>query len=370
MKIKVQNDLLLRKLSNIQSIVDRGGALQISNHFLLNIKNGRAFITANDLETAYKEPIDMEIEEEGSICIPGKKFFEIVKEMEGVISIEVVDDKWLRVLSGKSNIRLACLSSEDFPVWPDLQGEIEITLPISQLRQIIEKSIYAAKEAEIRFFLNGLLFKIMPDNTLIVVGTDTHRLAIVRSPIEIKDNSVLEEARDILISRKAIGEVKKILSESSEAANITIGKNHVLFKIGEIELLTRQIEGTFPDYARAIPELFEKELILDRKVFLKILKQTSVISKERGYIVQLNIEKDFLAISAADPDYGEAKDEMEADYKSEPFTIAFNAKYLQEAVNVMSADKLVMKFIDTQKPVLMQEEGIDDYKCIVMPLRS
>jgi DNA polymerase-3 subunit beta len=370
MKVKVQKDLLQKKLANIQSIVDRGGSLQVLNHFLLSALPKKSFITATDLETAYREPLDMEVEEGGAICIPGKKFFEIVREMEDIISIETVDSRWLKVAAGKSNIRLACLPGEDFPIWPDLLGEIEISLTVSLLYQIIERSLYAARDAETRFFLNGLLFKIIPDNTLIVVGTDTHRLAFVKNPVEIKESSALKEARDVLISKKAISEIKKILSESSEIANITIGKNHILIRVNDIELLTRQVEGTFPDFTKAIPESFEKDLILDREVFLKSLRKVSVISKERGYMVKLDVGRDLLTISATDPDYGEAIDEIEADYKSEPFAITFNARYLQEAANAMTSKKVIMKFLDGQKPVMMQQEGLEDYKCVIMPLRS
>ncbi len=370
MKIRIQKDLLQRKLSNIQSIVDRGGSLPILNHFLLNVGKGKSFIMATDLETAYKEPVDVEVEEEGIICIHGKKFFEIFKEMEGTISLESVDNKWLKMTAGKSNIRLACLSHEDFPKWPDLEGEIEINMPMLLLQQIIERSLYAAKEAETRFFLNGLLFKIAPDNTLTVVGTDTHRLAIIKSSIEIKDGSELQEDRDILISKKAISEIRKIVSDGSETVNITVGKKHVLFRVNEIELLTRQIEGTFPDYTKAIPESFEKNLIIDRNNFLKSLRKVSVISKERGYTVKLDVGVDSLIISATDPDYGEAMDEIEADFKSDPFAIAFNARFLQEAANAMQTERVIMKFLDPQKPAMLQQEGLEDYKCIIMPLRT
>lgn len=370
MKIKVQKDLLQRKLSNIQSIVDRGGSLPLLNHFLLNVNNERSFIMATDLETAYKEPFDMEIEEEGKICIHGKKFFEIIKEMEGTIALESIDEKWLKITAGRSLVKLACLSHEDFPLWPDLEGETEISLPASQLLKTIERSLYVAKDTESRFFLKGLLFKITPDGILTVVGTDTHRLALVKCPIEIKYAGNLEDSRDILISKKAISEIKKILTNEHDTASVTIGKNHVLFKIKETELLTRQIEGTFPNYEQAIPASFEKELIIDRSEFLKSLRKVAVMSKERGYTVKLSIEADTLIISANDPDFGEATDEMNVKYMAEPFVITFNALFLMDAANTMSTERIVFKFIDPLKPSMFQEEAMDDYKCVIMPLRS
>jgi len=369
MKTKVQKDALQKKLANIQSIVDRGGSLQILNHFLLNVEKDNTFIMATDLETAYKEPVEMEIIEEGRICIHGKKFFEIIKEMEGEISLESIDGNWIKITSGKSNIRLACLPPEDFPLWPSLEGEAEIRLPKMLLLQIIERSLYAAKDTEARFFLNGLLFRITSDGVLTVVGTDTHRLALVKSHVELKEASIIQEKKDILISKKALTEIKKILTDTQEMVVITIGKNHMLFKINEIELLTRQIEGTFPEYEKAMPVSFEKKLSVDRNTFLKSLRKVSVISKERGYAVKLEMDTGSMSISATDPDYGEATDEIPADYSAPPFSIAFNAKYLQEAAMTMPTERIVLNFIESSNPVMIQQEGIEDYKCVIMPLR-
>ncbi len=370
MKIKVQKDLLQKKLSNIQGLVDRGGALQILHHFLLEANKERPFIMATDLETAYKEPVEMEIEEEGKICIHGKKFFEIIREMEKTIDIEAFENNWLKIASGKSLFKLSCLSHEDFPLWPNLEGEAEISIPVTQLLRVIERTLYAAKDIESRFFLNGLLFRITPDGGLTVVGTDTHRLAIAKSPVQIKEVEKLGDVKDMLISRKAISEIKKMLEDGSEIVTIIIGKNHVLFKIKEIEVLTRQIEGNFPHYEQAIPESFEKEIIVNRSEFLKSLRKVSVISRERGYAVTFNIENSTMVISSSDPDYGEATDEIDIDYAGEPLTISFSARYLQEAANIMSTERILIKIIDPLKPVMLQEEGQEDYECIVMPLRS
>lgn len=370
MKIKAQKDLLQKKLSNIQSLTDRGGSLQILNHFLLDANKDRPFIMATDLETSYNEPIEMEIEEEGKICIHGKKFFEIIREMEGTVSLEVIENKQLKISSGKSLFKLSCLPYEEFPRWPDLEEDIEIGLSISQLLRVIERTLYAAKDTESRFFLNGLLFRITSDGFLTVVGTDTHRLALVKALIQINRAGALEGVKDVLISKKALTDIKKILGESTEMASMTLGKNHVMFKIKEIEILTRQIEGSFPLFEQAIPTAFDKEILVNRIEFLKSLRKVSVISSERGYTIRLDIDGNSMIVSSSDPDYGEATDEIFIEHAGEPMTISFNARYLQDVANTMTAERILVKIIDPLKPVMLQEEGSDDYQCIVMPLRS
>ncbi len=372
MKIRVEKDLLQKKLSNIQGILDKGSSsLQILNHFLFNAddKEG-SFIMATDLETAYKESIEVEIEEEGKICIHGKKFFEIIKEMEGTIYLEVIDENWLKITSGKSLIRLACLPHVDFPAWPDLEGQTEISITMADLSKVIERTVYAVKESDARFFLKGLLFKITTDGTLTVVGTDTHRLSLVKNPIEIKETGLLEDSTDILISKKAVLEIRKTLSNEGKKIDITIGKNHIRLKIRDTELLTRKVEGTFPNYENSIPESFEKELIANRNEFLKSLRKVSVMSKNRGYAVKMDIDAKSMTLSASDPDYGEAVDEINVNFTSKPFSIAFNAQYLIEALETMTGERIIFKFIDPLKASMLLEEGMDDYKCVIMPLRA
>lgn len=371
MKIKADRDQLLRKISNIQSILDRGSSLHILNHFLLDVNKEGSFIMATDLETAYKEPVEVDIEIEGKICIHGKKFFEIIKEMEGTISLEVIDGNWLKIIAGKSLIKLACLSPEDFPLWPQLEGHTEISIPMNELLRIIDRTIYATRESDSRFFLKGLLFNLTAEGILTVVATDTHRLALVKNPIEFKEKGELEDSLDILISKRAIAEIKKALSNEDKKLDITIGKNHICFNIKDIEILVRKVEGTFPNYENAIPIAFEKELYLNRNDFIKSLKKVSAMSKNTGYTVKFNIKKDSMTLSASDPDYGEAIDEIDVDFRNdESFDIAFNAQYLIEAAEKMSGDGIVFKFIDPHKASLLCEEGKEDYKCVIMPLRS
>jgi DNA polymerase-3 subunit beta len=368
MKVTVEKDELQRKLSDIQNIVEKKNTMPILSHFLLVAEKAGGYIIATDLETAFKEPIALTVADEGKLCIPAKKLFEIVREMEGDITLESMDSKWLKIKSGKSHFRLACLSDEEFPVWPSLSAagaaeEMEIEAPL--LLDMIDKTLYAAGESDTRYVLNGLLFDIKPDGALTVVGTDGHRLALSRKTLESK----LKEEKKVIFSRKSLSELRRFLGADSKVVKLILGKNHVLFEVGAIQFLTRLIEGTYPNYEQVIPAVSEKTMTVDRNLLMKSLRRVSIMSKERSSAVKVDIEADTMTISASNPDLGEAKDEIAVAYSAGPLTMAFNARYILDALNVMSSEKIAFKLNEPLNPTLIMEEGRDDYKYVVMPMR-
>lgn len=366
MKITVEKEELQRKLSDIQNIVEKKNTMPILSHFLLTAAQDGNNITATDLETAFKEPIAISVITEGRICIPAKKLFEIVREMDGEISLESADFQWLKVKSGKSHFRLACLSADEFPVWPSLEGADRMEIASSMLLEMIDKSLYASGEADTRYVLNGLLFHIKPDGVLIVVGTDGHRLALS----EKKAGPLLKEEKKVIISRKSVSELRRFLSEDkTKNVIMDIGKNHVMFETGDVKFLTRLIEGNYPNYEQVIPAANEKLLTVERALLIKALRRVSIMSKERSNAVKVEIDANNMVISASNPDLGEAKDELAVEYSGTQLTMAFNARYMLDALNVMSAEKVVIKLNEPLTPTLITEEGDSDYRCVVMPMR-
>lgn len=367
MKIEVQKEELYKKLSDIQNVVEKRDTISVLNHFLLTVRNDGSYITATDLENAIKEPINVHVYEEGSICIPARKFFEIVKELDGSIEIETLDSQWIRIKSGNSNFRLACLLPEDFPVWPSFEGDLEgIELPASLIKEMIDKTLYAAGESDTRYVLNSLLLHLRPGGDLSVVGTDGHRLALLHRNIDIKT----KEEQKLIISRKAVSELRRFLIDDSKKVKITSGKNHILFNIDNIEFLTRLIDGTYPNYEQVIPKSNEKILITDRESMIRSLKRVSIMSKERSNAVRIDLSQDGITISASNPDMGEATEKMALQYNSSPMTLFFNARYIIDVLNAMSSDSVVFKFNEPLSPAVIMQSDREDYICIVMPMRG
>lgn len=365
MKIVVSKDEIQKKLSNIQSIVEKRNTMPILSHFLLEAGKKASYIIATDLETALKEPLQIIVEKEGRLCIPARKMFEIVREVDGDIACESVDEQWLKIKTGASNFRLACLSPKEFPVWPGMEDMEEISMKAGELLEVIEKTVYAAGESDTRYTLNGLLFHLLPDGKLIVVGTDGHRLALN----EKKAEGAAREEKKFIIPRKAALELRKLLEASEEPVRITMGRNHVLFTLGEIQFLTRLIEGTYPNYEQVIPSANEKKIVLHKDAFVRAIRRVAIMSKERSNAIRIDIADNILAISSNNPDLGEARDEIAVVYAGEGISLGFNARYLLDILDVAAAETIILDLQAPLSPVLIREENRDDCKNVIMPMR-
>ncbi len=378
MKLSVSRNEMQEKLANIQNIVEKKNTMPVLSHFLLNAGKKDSYIIATDIETALKEPLHITVEKEGKLCIPARKLFEIVRELDGDLSFEAVDEQWLKVKSGSSEFRLACLPSTDFPAWPaDLGGGAteEITIDSAVLLEMLEKTIYSAGESDTRYTLNGLLFHVKPkEQTFTIVGTDGHRLALILRQMDSSLSSDIKEERKIIVPRKAVSELRRFLEvpeegKEPEKVKITIGDKHLLFSIEKIQFLTRLIDGSYPNYENVIPQVNEKKMSVAKDVLVKVLRRVSVMSKERASAVRCDLEENKIVVSSSSPDIGEAKEEAGVEYAGDKVSLGFNAKYVLDVLGAMTTDQVFFEFQDPLSPVLMKEAGNDNYQCVIMPMR-
>jgi len=390
MKLSVSKDEMQEKLSNIQNIAEKRNTMPILSHFLLDAGKKGSYIVATDVETALKEPLDVEVEKEGKLCIPARKLLEIVREMEGDLSFESVDEQWLKVRAGSSDFRLACLPPSEFPAWPALGDAEEIIIDAPILMEMIEKTIYSAGESDTRYTLNGLLFHVKPqDKSLTIVGTDGHRLALIIRQMDGSDR--LKEEKKIIVPRKAVSELRRFLppkadgeEKEMERVKILIGEKHLLFSVGSstsggssaqpkadggVQFLTRLIEGTYPNYENVIPLANEKKMLIERNTFAKVLRRVSVMSRERASAVRFDIGEEKLVVSSSNPDIGEAREEIAVEYKNDKLSLGFNARYVIDVLGAMTTEKVILELQDPLSPVLLKEDGNENYKCVIMPMR-
>ena len=378
MKLSVSRNEMQEKLANIQNIVEKKNTMPILSHFFLNAGKKDSYIIATDIETALKEPLHITVEKEGKLCIPARKLFEIVRELDGDLSFEAVDEQWLKVKSGSSEFRLACLPATDFPAWPaDLGGgeTEEITIDSAVLLEMLEKTIYSAGESDTRYTLNGLLFHVKPqEQSFTIVGTDGHRLALILRQMDSSLSSDIKEEKKIIVPRKAVSELRRFLEvpeegKEAEKVKITIGDKHLLFSIEKIQFLTRLIDGSYPNYENVIPQVNEKKMSIARDVLVKVLRRVSIMSRERASAVRCDLEENRIVVSSSSPDIGEAKEEAAAEYTGDKVSLGFNAKYVLDVLGAMTTDKVFFEFQDPLSPVLMKEAGNEKYQCVIMPMR-
>ncbi|MEJ2193023.1 MAG: DNA polymerase III subunit beta [Nitrospirota bacterium] len=363
MKLTVEKQHLQEKLSNIQNIVEKRNTMPILSHFLLTLGKEASSITATDIETAIREPLEAQVQAEGSLCIPARKLFEIVRELDGDVTIQSEDSQWIRVSAAQSSFRLACLSPDEFPVWPAMAEATTVQMDARTLEVMIARTIYCAGESDTRYTLNGLLFH-MTDGALTVVGTDGHRMALIENPLPA---SVPEEVK-VIVPRKTASELRKFLTGEG-TVTVSIGKNHILFVVEGVEFLARLIEGTYPNYSQVIPTGNEKKVHMSREGFIRSLRRVSVMSRERSHAVRFDLEPSVLRMSSSNPDIGEASDELAVEYAGESLAVGFNARYVLDVLQAMSSDTVVFELQDQLSPSLLRENGNETYKCVVMPMR-
>jgi len=367
MKLKVNREDMQKALQNIQGIAEKKTTMPILSHFLLKAAKTTS-IMATDLDIAFTGPLKAEILEKGNLCIPARKLFEIAKEVEEDILLESQENNWLTVSSGKSTFKLMGLPAEDYPKLPDISRTEELKIETQTLKNMIEKTAYAAGDSETRYVLNGLLLHFIPKKKnieLIIVGTDGHRLALITKDIEGK----LSEERKLILPKKAAIELRRLLEETEGEVTIGLNKNHIFFTIGDVVLTSRLLEGTYPNYEQVIPPDNEKKATLDKVPFSKALRRTSIMSRERTNVVRFDLEEGKLTLSSINPDIGEAREEITIQYKGEPITIAFNARYFLDAIQVMDGDSVGLEIQDQGSPTLLRETERKDYKCVIMPMR-
>ncbi|RMG02384.1 MAG: DNA polymerase III subunit beta [Nitrospirae bacterium] len=367
MILTISREELQKKLGSIQNIVEKKTTMPILSHFLLSVGEHESTISATDLETAIQEPIEIiETDGPGELCIPARKLFEVVREVETDLKIESEGFEWIKVRAGRSNFRIACMNPEEFPKWPALTGEKKLTIKAGKLLEMIEKTLYAAGESDTRYTLNSLLFHIRPEKGLFtVVGTDGHRLAEIDE--EVKE--LPEEEIKVIVPRKSASELRRFLSDEEMDVEINISEKHLVFSIDGINFLVRLIEGTYPDYEKVIPLGNEKKLQIEREAFVKVLRRVSVISKDRNSPIKVSVKQGIMVVNSSDPDLGEATDEVEIGYDGEEIVLGFNARYILEALNAMEQEKVLFEIQEPLSPTILREEGNDRYLSVIMPIR-
>lgn len=367
MKVKITKEELYKKLSDIQNIVDKKNITPILTHFLLVAEGKKTYIVATDYIIALQESIDLEVLEDGRVCIPAKTLFEIVREAEEDIVIEKLDPQKVRIKSGRSDFKIVCINEQEFPQWPAIAEPQQIEVSKKMLLEVIEKTIYAAGDNDSRYVFNGVLFHIKTNGEINFVGTDGHRLAIVSKKVRVE----IKEDKKLIVSKKALTELRKFLGSEQEedTLKLTMGLNNVLFEIEDLKFLVKLIEGTYPNYEQVMPSQNTKTLIIDRESLAKGVKRVSIINKERTNPIKMTIDTNNVELTAIDSDLGEARDEIESQYTGEPITIGFSPKYLLEVLGVMKSEKIEIKLNEPLTPTLIMEQGVEDYKCIIMPMR-
>jgi DNA polymerase-3 subunit beta len=364
--LQIQRDVLLKPLQSVTGIVERRQTLPILSNVLIEARHGSLSLTATDLEiqaTARQDGVTQDAE--FSTTVSAKKLLDILRALpdQTMISLEQKDSKLL-LKAGRSRFSLQTLPWTDFPRLPEAQATTaEIPMPQSALRKLLGLSQYAMAQQDIRYYLNGMLF-VVDGKMLTLVATDGHRLALTSR--ELLDSYV---RNDIILPRKAILELSRLLGETDQQVLVAIMPNQVRFDIDGITLITKVIDGKFPDFNRVVPTNYAKHIRLERSLLQNALQRAAILSNEKFRGVLWIISPDSLRILCTNTEQEEAEEELEITYSADVIDIGFNITYLLEVLGNVDTPEVDCWFGDANTSMLLTLPDRDDFKYVVMPMR-
>ena len=370
MDIQLTHAELLRELTATQGVVERKTTIPILSNFLFEAAGDRLTITATDLDLSLRTSCPAIVKKEGSCTIPARKLYEYVKLLpDGPITIKQLENHWVQIRAGRSNTKMVGMARANFPALPAFPGGTATKLPVSVLKTLISKTIFAISNEESRYTLNGALMVIKAES-IAMVATDGHRLA----HIETKANFAgVNGEMKTLVPRKAMNELKSLLDQTDqETIEFAKDDSTLFFRIGGRLLTSRQLTGQFPNFEAVLPRDNNKAVVVSCEDLTGSIQRVAQFADERSGAIRMKLEKDELRLSSSSTEAGESEDSIETSYKSDPLIIGFNSQYLLDFLRVTSTGEVRLEFKDSQSAGQMRPEGgTDDYKYryIIMPMR-
>jgi len=364
--LNIERDTLLKPLQSVSGIVERRHTLPILSNVLLETEDSELKLLATDLEiqVATKAGLSKRANSQ-AITVSARKLQDILRSLPDAtnVSLETQESK-LVLRAGKSRFNLQTLPAEDFPKLAEGSGEAT-TVAVSQkeLKRMLQLVQYAMAQQDIRYYLNGLLMLVDGDK-LTLVATDGHRLAYISTVIEGKHPRV-----EAILPRKAVLELVKLLTESDDSVELQIQQNQVRSHFGDVDLLSKVVDGKFPDFTRVIPANPPGRFVISRIDLQQALQRASILSNEKFRGVRWVLTKNLLRIVCTNAEQEEAEEELEVEYAGEPLDIGFNVTYLLDVLNNLSADQVECALGDANSSMLMTVPGDKNFKYVVMPMR-
>ena len=374
MSINVSKEDFLPALNSLQSITGKKGTMAILANVLIHTQDNYIELISTDLEVGIKKNVAAEIINPGSLTLPAKILYEIVRESgSDSIIIEEKEKNWVRIQAGTSIYNLAGTSSEEYPKFPEYEEENLVSLPCELIKELIDKTIFsAAQERESNYTLTGILLEkeVKEDekNFLRMVSSDGHRLSIMEKELD-EENNTLTIEKNTLIPRKGVSEIKKVC-EGQKNLSIGADKKQLVVKTKNTLMIVRLMNGEFPDY-RSIVNVIEKSNVIEieRTSFLESLKRTNLFTEDTFNAIQLSVEDNKLTLSSQNMDFGNAKDEMTINYDGVPLELGFNCRYFIDTLQVMRSETVKAFVNSDQSPCLIEGDNDQGFVSIIMPMK-
>ena len=366
MNIKIDREALLKPLSSVSGIVERRHTLPILTNLLLEAKQDTLTLTATDLEMQISLSLQAAPSGDIATTVSARKMLDICRSLpdQSQITLEITDNR-MQIKAGKSRFNLQTLPASDYPLMAKGGRDTSLTLTLAQnqLKRLLRQVEYAMAQQDIRYYLNGLLFEVN-GNRLNVVGTDGHRLSFTST--ELLQSY---EKQELILPRKTILELIKLLDDSDDEVSIEVSANQANFAFSGIRLISKVIDGKFPDYTRVIPNGYQNSFEVNRQMLLLAMQRASILSNEKYRGIRMVLGKDSLRLISSNSEQEEAEEELEINYGGDPLDIGFNVTYMIDVLTNVSTETITFSFADANSSCLVTVPGDDNYKYVVMPMR-
>jgi DNA polymerase III subunit beta len=367
MNLTISKEQILTGLQAVQNVVGARTTLPILSNVLLRAEKDSVEFTATDLDVSVVCSVEAKVKKPGGTTIPVKKLFGIVKELNGNEIEMETDEKNVTVIRcGPSYYKIHGLSADEFPPLPKFKDDKKVSLQQETIKAMLRKTKFAVSTDESRYVLNGIYFSLK-DHKMTMVATDGRRLALADEEADISEKS----SGEFIVPAKAVTELDRLLQEKGEA-EIKLGENQASFALKDekgfsVLMITKLIEGNYPNYKQVIPTETKERIPLVREEFLQALRRAEIMTSEKANSVKLTFGKNSLAITANTPEVGEARESLAVNYKGKEMAIAFNPRYLIDALNALSEDEVFFELIDELSPGVLKING--PFLYVVMPMR-
>ncbi|MFN7138220.1 MAG: DNA polymerase III subunit beta [Limisphaerales bacterium] len=367
MNFSIAKDQLIQGLQSVQNVVSTRTTLPILSNVLIRAEGNRLELTATDLDVTITCSVEANVKGEGATTIPVKKLFSIVRELSSPeLDIEVDEKNATSIRAGASFYKIHGLAAEEFPPLQSFKENKKISIPQQKLKSMLKKTSFAISTDESRYVLNGI-FISLKDHKMTMVATDGRRLALVDEEMDVPEASQGE----FIVPTKAVNELSRLLQDKGEV-EINFGENQAAFALKDekgssVLILTKLVEGNYPNYRQVIPTETKERLPLIRDEFLHALKRAEIMTSDKSNSVKLHFTKNNLSITANSPEVGEARESIAVNYKGKEFAIAFNPTYVIEPLNALDTDEVFLELIDELSPGVLKING--PFLYVVMPMR-
>lgn len=370
MKIKVEKGELLKGIQTVANIITPKNMLPILSNILFETVKNKIKLTTTDLDIGISATVDAEIVEPGAITIPTKKLSDIIKELpDGGVSVTTRKNNIVDIQLENCEFKLMGLPKEEFPKLPEFKDKEGIIFEQAVLKNMLTLTAFAISHEETRYVLNGLLLEIKSlageqaaeGSSVKLVGTDGRRLAVIEKKIKIKSHKDIK----IIIPFKTVQELLRNLRDEGEVS-LVIGHNQVFFEMDSIVIISRLIEGDFPDYQKVIPHASSTKIRLNKEQFILVLRRANLFTTSDFQAVRFELFKNKLVVSKSTPDVGEFKEELPVEYTGKELVIGFNPTYLLDMLKNWPEDEFSFEFYDAEKPGVVRTP---EYTYIVQPMR-